>query len=194
MTGAEQARLRLEGFQPAQVLATVIAVLCVILGGIGLLRTANGDLIGNHEVVAGLALNRARALVYIGFGALGLVEASVSATARAYGVMVFAGFGLLFVWGLMINGLIPANPLAARGNPLSLQLPDDGLHLVIAIAGLLTAVLPARKALYVGTVRVVPPAAPPGTPATGTGPGAVKRSPSTWPVLSPLLRRFRAGA
>ncbi|MFD2420929.1 DUF4383 domain-containing protein [Amycolatopsis pigmentata] len=188
MTGAQEARVRLEGFQPAQVFATVIAVLCVILGAIGLLRTANGDLVGNHEVVAGLTLNRARALVYIGFGALGLVEATVSVTARAYGVMIFAGFGLLFVWGLMVNGLIPVNPLAERGNPLSLELPDDGLHLVIAIAGLLTAVLPARKALYVGAVRVMPP------PGSATEPGTPRLSPSTWPVLSPLLRRFRAGA
>jgi hypothetical protein len=164
MTGVEGARVRLEGFQPVQVCATVIAVLCVILGGIGLIRTANGDLIGDHEVVAGLTLNRARALVYLGFGALGLVEATVSVTARAYGLMVFAGFGLLFVWGLMINGLIPANPLAARGNPLSLELPDDGLHLVIAIVGLLTAVLPARKALYVGSVRVMPASGPPSEP------------------------------
>lgn len=190
MTGAEEARVRLEGFQPVQVFATVIAVLCVILGGIGLIRTANGDLVGNHEVVAGLTLNRARALVYIGFGALGLVEATVSVTARAYGLMVFAGFGLLFVWGLMINGLIPANPLAARGDPLSLHLPDSGLHLVITIAGLLTAVLPARKALYVGAVRVMPP------PAPGTDSRALRLSPATWPFLSrlPMLRRFRADA
>lgn len=136
--------LRVEGVQPVQVLAGVAALAFVILSGVGFIRTGNS---GDYTRVLGLTLNPLRLLGYFVIGALGLVEATVSATARAYGWLLFLTGGLTFAWGLMVNG-IAGNPVAWLGNPLALRLPDGWLHLVAAVFGLLTAVLPARKVIH----------------------------------------------
>jgi hypothetical protein len=60
---------------------------------------------------------------------------------------LFIGYGLLFVWGLMIDGLISTNPFANAGNPMDLGRADTWLHLGVAALGLLIAVLPARRTI-----------------------------------------------
>lgn len=147
------AHLELEGVQPAQVLAGLAAFLFVLIGGIGLLRTGSVGLGEDEVTVLGVTLSPLRSWIYLGLGLFGLVETMTSATARAFGWLMFAGCGTLFVWGLMLNGLVAANPVSALGDPLHLSVSDGWWHLVIAVAGLVIAVIPARKAVYVGSVR-----------------------------------------
>jgi hypothetical protein len=46
--------------------------------------------------------------MYFAAEAPGLIMATISATARAYGLLLFTCGGLTFVWGMMLNGRIAA--------------------------------------------------------------------------------------
>lgn len=142
MARSDEADLRIEGVQPVQVLAGIMALAFVITSGLGFVRSGT-----SADQVLGLTLNPLRLFVYFAAGALGLIVATVSATARAYGWLLFAGGGLAFVWGMMLNGRMGGNPVSWLGNPLALGISDSGWHLAVAVVGLPIAVLPARKVL-----------------------------------------------
>lgn len=145
-----------EGLQPVQLLAGLYAMALIFLGGFGLLRTG-GDGPGVSEVaVLGVTLGPLQSWIYVGAGVLGLVWSLMPGAARGFGWLLFLGGGLLFVWGLMLNDLIAVNPLSALGDPLGLTLADGWWHLVTAVFGLVIAVLPARKVVYLGSLRVEP--------------------------------------
>jgi hypothetical protein len=59
-------------------------------------------------------------------------------TARAYGWLLAAGYGLTFLYGLFAAGNSDINFLSLNG-------PDNGLHLVSAAAGLAIALWPAHR-------------------------------------------------
>jgi hypothetical protein len=59
-------------------------------------------------------------------------------TARAYGWLLAAGYGLTFLYGLFAAGNSDINFLSLNG-------ADNGLHLVSAAAGALATVLPAAR-------------------------------------------------
>ncbi|SEP49959.1 DUF4383 domain-containing protein [Amycolatopsis saalfeldensis] len=161
MVHAHGARIRVEGLQPAQVLAALVAVVFLVFGIVGFTRTGFGDFAGHHD--AGFwrfSANPMNNLVHVVTGLLGLALAFGSGRARVFGWLLFLGYGVLFVWGLMIAGTITANPFANAGNPLDLTASDNWLHLGIAALGLVIAVLPARR-----RVRVPEEAADPVTPA-----------------------------
>ena len=86
-------------------------------------------------VLLGFELNALHNLVHVLIGSLGLVLAL--RMARVYGLMLLAGYGLTFVYGLF-----------AVGNPdinfLALNWADNGLHLLSALAGAAIAFWPAR--------------------------------------------------
>jgi hypothetical protein len=82
-------------------------------------------------------------------GVVGLLLAFGSGRARTFGWLLFIGYGALFVWGLMIDGLISNNPFANAGNPMDLGPADTWLHLGVAALGLLIAVFPARRTILV---------------------------------------------
>ncbi|HEX6353453.1 DUF4383 domain-containing protein, partial [Actinophytocola sp.] len=108
----------------------------------------------------GLTLNPYQSWVYLDAGLLGLLWAFTSATARAFAWLLLLGGGLLFTWGLTLNGLIAANPLSQLGDPLELTVTDGWWHLVIAIVGLLLAMSPAHKAIHLHRPRVAPTPSP----------------------------------
>lgn len=146
MVHAHGARIRVEGLQPAQVLAALVAVVFLVFGIVGFTRTGFGDFTGHHN--AGFwrfSANPMNNLVHVVTGLLGLALAFGSGRARVFGWLLFLGYGLLFVWGLMIAGTITANLFANAGNPLDLTSSDNWLHLGIAALGLVIAVLPARR-------------------------------------------------
>jgi hypothetical protein len=146
--------LVVEGVQPVQVLTGLIATAFILIGVIGLLRTGTNLYADTRVAEFGLTLNPPRSWVYLGLGLLGLVEALTSVTARAFSWFLFAACGLLFVWGLVLNDMIGLDPPAWPGDPLGLTVPDCWWHLGATVAGLLIAILPARKVIYLGTVRV----------------------------------------
>ncbi|MEV4051486.1 DUF4383 domain-containing protein [Amycolatopsis sp. NPDC049688] len=148
MVHAKGARIRVRGLQPAQVLAGLAGIAFLVVGIIGFSRTGFGDFAGHHD--AGFwrfSGNPLMSLVRVVTGVIGLLLAFGSGRARTFGWLLFIGYGLLFVWGLMIDGLISTNPFANAGNPMDLGPADTWLHLGVAALGLLIAVLPARRTI-----------------------------------------------
>ena len=145
MVHAKGARIRVEGLQPAQMLAGLAGVAFLVFGIVGFTRTGIGNFAGHHD--AGFwrfSGNPLTSLVRVVTGVVGLLFAFGSGRARTFGWLVFLGYGALFVWCLMIIGVISANPLSAAGIPMDFGPADTWLNLGIAALGLLIAVLPAR--------------------------------------------------
>jgi hypothetical protein len=149
----DEAHLVVKGMQPAQLLVALSALVLVVVGGFGLLRIGTG--VDFDQVsIFGLTVNPLQSQIFLVAGLLGLAASLASVTARVFGWLLFLGGGLLFVWGLMLNGLVAANPLSRLGDPLGLTVQDGWWHLVIAVFGLVIAVIPAHK-----TVRWTQPIA-----------------------------------
>ncbi|WP_063798736.1 DUF4383 domain-containing protein [Nocardia sp. NRRL S-836] len=138
--------VKVAGLQPVQLLAALAGIAFIVFGVVGFTRTGVNDW-ATHSFVLGFSVNALHNLVHVIVGVLGLVMALGSGLARLYGWLLFLGFGALFVWGLMITGIVAQNPVSAIGNPLALNTNDNWLHLGIALFGLLLAVLPARRKL-----------------------------------------------
>ncbi|GAB3564506.1 hypothetical protein GCM10027445_08420 [Amycolatopsis endophytica] len=152
MSRTEHARVRVAGFQPVQVLAGLVGLVYLALGIVGFVRTGFGDFTGNQDhMVLGFLVNPLHNLIHIVVGVVGLLFAASSASARTFGWILFIGFGLVGIWGLMITGVISSNPVSGLGNPLNLNAADNWLHLVTAVLGLVMAIMPARKKAHVET-------------------------------------------
>ncbi|GHF81184.1 hypothetical protein FHX82_003207 [Amycolatopsis bartoniae] len=164
MARSKDAHIKVQGLQPVQVLAGLVGLVYLAAGIVGFARTGLGNFTGNqHEMLLGFMINPLHNLVHVVVGVLGLLTATYSGLARTYGWVLFLGYGLIAVWGLMITGVISRNPVANVGNPLNLNNADNWLHIGTAVLGLIIAVMPARK-----TVHVVEPEAAPTTAASTT--------------------------
>jgi hypothetical protein len=150
MRNSTAGRVKVAGLQPAQVLVALVSLLFIAAGVVGFLRTGFGDFAGDeHSMVLGFAVNPLHNVIHLAFGVLGLLLAGSSALARTYGWVLFIAYGAVFVWGLMLAGVISSNPVSGMGNPLALNTNDNWLHLGFAAVGLLIAVLPARRKVIV---------------------------------------------
>ncbi|TWP52225.1 DUF4383 domain-containing protein [Lentzea tibetensis] len=137
--------VKVAGLQPVQVLAALTGIAFVVFGVVGFTRTgATGD---DHAFVLGFSVNPMHNALHVAVGVLGLLMAMRSGLSRLYGWLLLLGYGAVFVWGLMIAGVLTANPVSGLGNPLALNAFDNWLHLGIAVLGLFMAVLPARRKL-----------------------------------------------
>lgn len=137
--------VKIAGLQPVQVLAALTGIAFIVFGVVGFMRTGGtGD---DHAFVLGFAVNPMHNAVHVVFGVLGLLMAMRSGLARLFGWLLFLGYGAVFVWGLMIAGVLTVNPVSGLGNPLALNMNDNWLHLGLSVLGLLMAVLPARRKL-----------------------------------------------
>lgn len=147
MARSDFARIRVAGTQPVQVLAGVVGLLLLAAGIYGYTKTGfTGD---KRVFLYGFAVNPLHNLVNGAAGVIGLLLALGSGRARTFGWLLLAGFGLLFVWGLMLTGALTTNVVSGWGNPVELNTADNWLNLGIAVAGLLIALLPARKQVAV---------------------------------------------
>lgn len=145
MARVQRARIRTAGLQPAQVLAGLASLAFLVFGIVGFTRTGFADFVGrNDATVLGFSVNPLYNLGFVLLGAIGLVLTFGSGRSRVFGLLTFAAFGALFVWGLMIAGTVSTNPVSQAGNPFNLNGPDNWLHLGLAALGLVIAFLPAR--------------------------------------------------
>jgi hypothetical protein len=125
-----------------QLVALLVGAFYFLLGLLGFffLGDVEGSL-ANHDsqdTMLGLELNALQNVVHLVLGILGMAAASRLSTARSYGaVLAVIGFAL-FVYG--------AIAVSNRDiNVLSLNWPDNILHLVTALVGLAMAVGPIRR-------------------------------------------------
>jgi len=139
-------RIKVAGLQPVQVLAGLAGIAFIVFGVVGFTRTGVGDWAA-QSFVLGFSVNPLHNTVLVAVGVLGLLMALGSGLARLYGWLLFAGFAALFVWDLMITGILAQNPAEQYGNPLAVNSNDNWLHLGISLFGLLLAVMPARRKL-----------------------------------------------
>ncbi|HUQ55951.1 DUF4383 domain-containing protein [Lentzea sp.] len=147
--------VKVAGLQPVQMLAALAGIAFIVFGVVGFTRTGVGDWAAQSHVL-GFSVNPLHNLVMVVVGVLGLLMALGSGLSRLYGWLLFAGFAALFVWDLMITGILAQNPAEQYGNPLAVNTNDNWLHLGLAIFGLLLAVMPARRKLIEEEEPVVP--------------------------------------
>ncbi|MFD9701925.1 DUF4383 domain-containing protein [Lentzea sp. NPDC059081] len=147
--------VRVAGLQPVQMLAGLAGIAFIVFGVVGFTRTGTGDWAAQSYVL-GFSVNPLHNLVMVAVGVLGLLMALGSGLSRLYGWLLFAGFAALFVWDLMITGILAQNPAEQYGNPLAVNTNDNWLHLGLAIFGLLLAVMPARRKVITEEEPVVP--------------------------------------
>lgn len=123
---------------PGQWLALVLGALFTLVGVLGFFVTGFDDFANNSDkTLLGLELNPLHNLVHLALGLLGLAMWRRRDSARMYGWITFAGYGLVFLYGLIAVG--DDGP-----NLLSLNSADNVFHIVVAVAGLATALLATR--------------------------------------------------
>ena len=157
MARSESAQVRVHGLQPVQVLAGLVGLVYLVGGAVGFGRTGFADFAGHqHVMLLGFMINPLHNLVHVVVGVLGVLTASGSGLSRAYGWILFVGYGLISIWGLMLTGVISSNPVSNLGNPLNINAADNWLHIFTALLGLVIAIMPARKAVHVPATQTAP--------------------------------------
>jgi hypothetical protein len=124
---------------PAQLLALAIGVVYTLVGLAGFLVTGFENFAAETDkTLVGFEINPLHNLVHLAIGLAGLALWRRLDTARTYGWLLAAGYGLAFIYGLFAAGNSDINFLSING-------PDNGLHLVSAAAGLAIALWPAHR-------------------------------------------------
>jgi hypothetical protein len=124
---------------PAQLLALVIGAVYTLVGVLGFFVTGLADFASETDkLLLGFELNPLHNIVHLVIGLAGLALWRRLDTARTYGWLLVAGYGLAFIYGLFAAGNSDINFLSLNG-------ADNGLHLVSAIVGLAIALWPATR-------------------------------------------------
>jgi hypothetical protein len=124
---------------PAQYLALAIGVVYTLVGLLGFLVTGFDDFAAEtNKTLLGFEINPLHNIVHLLIGVAGIAMWRPLRTARLYGWILAAGYGLTFLFGLFAAGNSDINFLSLNG-------ADNGLHLVSALAGLAIALWPARR-------------------------------------------------
>lgn len=126
---------------PAQWLALGIGVVYTLIGLAGFLVTGFDNFAGvTDDTLLGFELNPLHNIVHLAIGVLGLVMWNRLASARTYGWILAVVYGLTFVFGLFAVSNVDINILSLNG-------PDNVLHLLSAAAGVAIALWPARRGI-----------------------------------------------
>jgi uncharacterized membrane protein YuzA (DUF378 family) len=124
---------------PSQLLALVIGAVYTLVGIAGFLVTGFQNFAAETDkTLLGFEINPLHNIVHLIIGLAGLALWRQLDTARVYGWVLAAGYGLAFVYGLFAAGNNDINFLSLNG-------ADNGLHLVSAVAGLAIALWPADR-------------------------------------------------
>jgi hypothetical protein len=91
-----------------------------------------------NKTLLGFEINPLHNLVHLAIGLAGLALWRRLDTARTYGWLLAAGYGLAFLYGLFAAGNSDINFLSLNG-------ADNDLHLVSAVAGVAIALWPADR-------------------------------------------------
>jgi hypothetical protein len=124
---------------PARTLAIVVAAVYLAVGIVGFLVTGFDRFaaVTGEKLLGIFELNPLHNIVHIVVGVLGLALARTLAGARTYGWILAVGYGVVFLYGLWAVG-------NRGGNILSLNWPDNILHLLTVLLGVLIALWPSR--------------------------------------------------
>jgi ABC-type transport system involved in multi-copper enzyme maturation permease subunit len=124
---------------PAQLLALAIGVVYTLVGIAGFLVTGFDNFAAETDkTLLGFEINPLHNIVHLAIGLAGLALWRRLDTARTYGWLLAAGYGLAFIYGLFAAGNRDINFL-------SLNSADNILHLVSALAGLAIALWPTDR-------------------------------------------------
>jgi hypothetical protein len=156
MVRSEKARIRVTGLQPVQMVVGLVGLVFLVAGIVGFTRTGFANFAGQEPwFLSVFAINPLHNLVNVVLGLIGVLMSIGSGLARTYGWLLLIVTGGMFVWGMMITGMVSSNPVSGAGNPLNLNSADNWLHLGTAVLGLFIAVMPARKVALVERDEVV---------------------------------------
>jgi ABC-type transport system involved in multi-copper enzyme maturation permease subunit len=124
---------------PAQLLALAIGVIYTLIGIAGFFVTGFDNFAAETDkTLLGFEVNPLHNIVHLAIGLAGLALWRRLDTARTYGWLLAAGYGLAFIYGLFAAGNRDINFLSLNG-------ADNILHLVSAIAGVAIALWPAER-------------------------------------------------
>ena len=124
---------------PAQLLALAIGAVYTLVGVLGFLVTGFDNFAAEtNQTLLGFEVNPLHNIVHLAIGLAGLALWRRLDTARTYGWLLAAGYGLAFIYGLFAAGNSDINFLSING-------ADNVLHLVSALAGLAIALWPAER-------------------------------------------------
>jgi hypothetical protein len=126
----------------SQKIVLVLGVVFTLVGLAGFAVTGFDGFAAHDtgETLLGFELNPLHNIVHLVLGLGALLAWRRHDTARTYGWLLFAGYGAVFVYGLLAGG--------SDADILSINAADNGLHLATALAGLVAGVLPARDGRY----------------------------------------------
>jgi ABC-type transport system involved in multi-copper enzyme maturation permease subunit len=124
---------------PAQLLALAIGVVYTLVGVAGFFVTGFDNFAAETDkTLLGFEVNPLHNIVHLAIGLAGLALWRRLDTARTYGWLLAAGYGLAFLYGLFAAGNRDINFLSLNG-------ADNILHLVSALAGVAIALWPAER-------------------------------------------------
>jgi ABC-type transport system involved in multi-copper enzyme maturation permease subunit len=124
---------------PAQLLALAIGVVYTLVGIAGFFVTGFDNFAAETDkTLLGFEVNPLHNIVHLAIGLAGLALWRRLDTARTYGWLLAAGYGLAFLYGLVAAGNRDINFLSLNG-------ADNILHLVSALAGVAIALWPAER-------------------------------------------------
>jgi hypothetical protein len=124
-----------ERHSTGQWIALAVGAIFTLVGLVGFAITGFDDFAGRtHETLMGFEINGLHNIVHLVIGVAGLIMWRRADSARTYGWILFAGYGLTFFYGLAVAGKDSSD-----GNFLSINAADNILHLLGALAGLVVA-------------------------------------------------------
>jgi ABC-type transport system involved in multi-copper enzyme maturation permease subunit len=124
---------------PAQLLALAIGAVYTLVGILGFFVTGFENFAAEtNKTLLGFEINPLHNIVHLVIGLAGLALWRRLDTARTYGWLLAAGYGLAFLYGLFAAGNSDINFLSING-------ADNVLHLLSAAAGLAIALWPASR-------------------------------------------------
>ena len=124
---------------PSQLLALAIGAVYTLIGILGFFITGFDNFAAETDkTLLGFEINPLHNIVHLAIGLAGLALWRRLDTARTYGWLLAAGYGLAFLYGLFAAGNSDINFLSLNG-------ADNGLHLVSAVAGVAIALWPANR-------------------------------------------------
>lgn len=122
-----------------QAVAVLVGVVLTLIGGLSFVVTGFDGFADHNpaEQLFGLAVNPLQNVLHLAVGLLGIVLSARLRWTRGYGWLLLAGFGAVFVYGV----LAVQRPAL---DVLNLDWAGNWLHLAAALAGFVTATGPVR--------------------------------------------------